>query len=68
MDTLTTAHKNHTKRIVSPYFRERVQNIKPGDPSDLLKGLSDLFVSYEPNFGFQNTLEFEINPKSKNIY
>jgi hypothetical protein len=41
--------------------------MKPGDPLDLLKGISDLFVSYQPDFGFENTLEFSTSPRSKLI-
>lgn len=38
--------------------------MSPGDPLDLLKGISDMFVSYEPNFGFENTLDFCDSHKS----
>lgn len=43
------------------------RTMKPGDPLDLLKGISDLFVSYQPDFGFENTLEFSASPRSKFI-
>ena len=51
--------------ILSDPNRDKEQNMSPGDPLDLLKGISDLFVSYEPNFGFENTLEFSASPRSK---
>lgn len=48
--------------------RDRAKDMSPGDPLDLLKGISDLFVSYEPNFGFENTIEFESNKRSKLLH
>ena len=46
-------------------YHEKAKDMSPGDPLDLLKGISDLFVSYEPNFGFENTLEFSSNKRSR---
>jgi hypothetical protein len=37
---------------------KKSMNISKGDPLDLLKGLSDMFVSYNPNLDFENTLDF----------
>jgi hypothetical protein len=37
---------------------KKSMNMSKGDPLDLLKGLSDMFVSYNPNLDFENTLDF----------
>lgn len=50
---------------ISDNFVDKIHSMQPGDPLDLLKGISDMFVSYEPDFGFDNTLEFSENPKSE---
>lgn len=52
------------KSVPSPRFHEKATNMSPGDPLDLLKGISNMFVSYEPNFGFENTLDFCDSSKS----
>ena len=57
------ANSKHSRGKRSSSNRGR--NIAPGDPLDLLKGISDLFVSYQPNFGYEHTLEFSNNPRCK---
>lgn len=59
--------KDSHDTIVSDSSKNKEHGMSPGDPLDLLRGISDLFVSYEPNFGFENTLEFSSSPRSKLI-
>lgn len=63
----TTSFVERRSSDVSECYKEKVENMKPGDPLDLLKGISEMFVSYEPHFGFENTLDFSENPRSKYV-
>ena len=42
--------------------------LQADDPMQLLKGISDMFVNYEPSLGFDNQLEFGQVKRSNSIY
>jgi hypothetical protein len=44
----------NSSKVTDESWDQKMQYMKVADPLDLLNGISNMFVSYEPNFGFDD--------------